>query len=65
MKTVDLTLRQIIELCNKNNKQCHKCPLFTSRLDCHKFNTEYKDVVSGYNVDQLMEEEVEVEYNVQ
>ena len=60
MKTIDLTIRQIIKICDKNKKHCTKCPLFNSILDCHKFNTKYKDVVLLYNREKLMEEEVEV-----
>lgn len=61
MKTIDLTIRQIIEICDKNSKRCTKCPLFNSMLDCHKFSIVYKDAV--YNREKLMKEEVEVKDN--
>ena len=64
MKTIDLTIRQIIEICDKNNKHCTKCPLFNSILNCHKFNIKYKNIAVLYNRDKLMEEEVEVKDNV-
>ena len=63
MKTIDLTIRQIIEICDKNKKQCNKCPLHLSILDCYKFNINYKYLTNIYNREKLMEEEVEVQNN--
>ena len=58
MKTIDLTIRQIIEICDKNNGNCKKCPLFTTMLACHKFNKRYGTIVT-YDIEKLMKEEVE------
>ena len=44
MKTVDLTIKQILDICDSNNKNCSKCPLFNSVLSCHKINLVYNDV---------------------
>lgn len=63
MKTIDLTIRQIIEICDKNNKHCSKCPLHLSILDCYKFNINYKYLTNIYNREKLMEEEVEIKDN--
>ena len=59
MKTVDLTIRQIIEICDKNNKNCKNCPLHLSVLNCYKFNINYKYLSDIYDRERLMEEEVE------
>lgn len=60
MKTIDLTIRQIIKICNKHYKNCYKCPLHLSILDCYKFNTNYKYLTNIYDKEKLMEEEVEL-----
>lgn len=59
-KLIDLTLRQIIEICNKNNEKCTECPLFNTYYDCHKFNSKYKTLTESYNIERLMKDEVEL-----
>ena len=61
VKTIDLTIRQIIEICDKHNSRCSDCPLFNSTLACHKFSKKYKDFCGSYNREILMEEEVDVD----
>ena len=55
MKTVDLTLRQIIEMCTSN--KCITCPLYHSMLECWKFDKRHKNSDS-YDVNTLMSEEI-------
>ena len=55
MKTVDLTLKQILDICDANNKNCSKCPFF-SVLSCHKINLIYNDV-SGIEYRKKLENE--------
>lgn len=34
MKIKDLTLGQLITICENHNKRCDKCPLFETLLNC-------------------------------
>ena len=60
-KLIDLTLRQIIEICNKHNENCSECPLFYTYYDCHRFNSKYKTLTETYNIERLMKDEVELD----
>ena len=60
-KLIDLTLRQIIEICNKHNEHCSNCPLFYTYYDCHRFNSKYKTLTETYNIERLMKDEVELD----
>lgn len=57
MKTVDLTLRQIIEICTSN--KCVTCPLYHSMLECWKFDRRHKNSDS-YDVNTLLSEEIQL-----
>ena len=59
IKTIDLTLRQIIKICDKNIKECSKCPLFKSTFECFKLNKRYLDTHT-YDRNKLMREKVEI-----
>ena len=61
VKVIDLTIRQIIEICDKNNEKCSECPLYTSILNCHNFNSKY--LGDTYTYDREILEKEEVEYN--
>ena len=41
VKVIDLTIRQIIEICDKHKGECRCCPLFLSKINCHDFNIYY------------------------
>ena len=59
MKVIDLTIRQIIEICDKNNEKCMECPLYTSILNCQNFNSKYLGDTDTYDREILENEEVE------
>ena len=61
VKLIDLTLRQIIKICDKNNKNCRNCPLFKSQINCFKFDERYKIFGETYDRKMLMEEMVELD----
>lgn len=58
IKVVDLTIRQIIEICDKNIKHCPECPLFYNYFDCQRFNNKYKDLIDTYDREKLLKDEV-------
>ena len=60
-KLIDLTLRQIMEICDKNNEECSNCPLFYTYYDCHRFNNNYKTLTETYNRERLMKDEVNLD----
>lgn len=60
IKVIDLTIRQIIELCDKHNDKCSECPLFNSILNCQNFNSKYSKTTYTYNREILENEEVEL-----
>ena len=61
MKVIDLTIRQIIEICDKNNDKCSECPLYSSILNCQNFNSKF--LWSTHTYDREILENEEVEYN--
>ena len=38
VKVIDLTIRQIIEICDKHKGNCRCCSLWFSKIKCHDFN---------------------------
>ena len=60
MKTVDLTIRDVVRICDKYAARCTECPLFTSIIDCFKVHRSYINP-SSYDRDKLFDEDVNVE----
>ena len=60
IKLVDLTLRQIIKICDKHNKNCCGGPLFNSVFKCYEFDTRFKTFGGTYDRKKLMNERVEI-----
>ena len=61
VKLVDLTLRQIINICDKHNTNCFECPLIRSRFNCGQFNKKYANSGTYYDRNKLMKEKVELD----
>lgn len=61
IKLVDLTLRQIIKICDEHNTNCFECPLIRSRFNCSQFNKKYANSSTFLNRDKLMKEKVVLE----
>lgn len=57
MKTIDLTLRKIMEICDKHKGACATCSLYGSTFKCYEL---HKDFGKTYR-NKLEEEEVDVE----
>ena len=60
MKLKDLTLGEIIEVANKYNGKCTKCPLYNADLlPCFKFcdQTRSKQIV----IEESLEQEIDYE----
>lgn len=57
MKTIDLTIRRITEICDKNKGACTECPLYESALNCFELHKDFGKVYRN----KLEEEEVDVE----
>lgn len=55
MKVIDLTIRQIIEICK--NHTCGECPLYDSILECWRFDQHHKNS-SSYDITELEKEEL-------
>jgi hypothetical protein len=60
MKTIDLTIRQILKICSEHiNDKCAECPLYDSQIKCYEFDPR----THTYNLELLVEEEVNVRDN--
>lgn len=57
MKTVDLTIRHIIKICEEN--KCITCPLYHSLIECWRFDKRHKNADS-YDVNTLLSEEIQI-----
>lgn len=60
IKLVDLTLRQIMNICDKHNKKCSKCPLYHSYFDCFALNTKFEVWGDTYDRKRLLNDEIEI-----
>lgn len=61
IKLVDLTIRKIMEICDKNVKNCSECPLFFAYFNCDRFNNRHKSLTDTYDREKLLKDEVELD----